>query len=127
MNDAPLLRTDGLTLRYPGGTTALDGLTVTVPRGSVGLVGANGAGKTTLFRLALGLLRPTAGSIEVLGGRPASGAAQLAKVGFVAQDTPVYAALTVAEHLRLGAKLNPTWDDALARRAIAQAGLGEGQ
>jgi ABC-2 type transport system ATP-binding protein len=64
---APLLRTDGLTLRYPGGTTALDGLTVTVPRGSIGLVGANGAGKTTLFRLALGLLRPTAGSIEVVG------------------------------------------------------------
>jgi ABC-2 type transport system ATP-binding protein len=64
---APLLRTDGLTLRYPGGTTALDGLTVTVPGGSIGLVGANGAGKTTLFRLALGLLRPTAGSIEVVG------------------------------------------------------------
>jgi ABC-2 type transport system ATP-binding protein len=64
---APLLRTDGLTLRYPGGTTALDGLTVEVPRASVGLVGANGAGKTTLFRLALGLLRPTEGHIEVVG------------------------------------------------------------
>lgn len=65
--DAPLLRTDELTLRYPDGTTALEGLSVEVPRGSVGLVGANGAGKTTLFRLALGLLRPTAGTIEVVG------------------------------------------------------------
>jgi len=62
-----LLRTEGLSLRYPGGTLALDGLTVEVPRGSVGLVGANGAGKTTLLRLALGQLRPTAGTIEVAG------------------------------------------------------------
>jgi ABC-2 type transport system ATP-binding protein len=62
-----LLRTRGLSLRYPGGTLALDELTVAVPRGSVGLVGANGAGKTTLLRLALGQLRPTAGTIEVAG------------------------------------------------------------
>jgi ABC-2 type transport system ATP-binding protein len=62
-----LLRTEGLSLRYPGGTLALDQLTVEVPRGSVGLVGANGAGKTTLLRLALGQLRPTAGTIAVAG------------------------------------------------------------
>jgi ABC-2 type transport system ATP-binding protein len=62
-----LLRTDELSLRYPGGVLALDGLTLDVPRGSVGLVGANGAGKTTLLRLALGQLRPTAGTIEVAG------------------------------------------------------------
>jgi ABC-2 type transport system ATP-binding protein len=62
-----VLRADGLTLRYPGGVTALDQLTVEIPRGSVGLVGANGAGKTTLLRLALGLLAPTSGTIEVIG------------------------------------------------------------
>ncbi len=67
MVDDPLLRTEGLSLRYPGGTLALDELTVDVPRGSVGLVGANGAGKTTLLRLALGQLLPTAGTIEVVG------------------------------------------------------------
>jgi len=64
---APLLRTEGLTLAYPGGNVALDGLSVEVPRGATGLVGANGAGKTTLLRLALGLLRPTSGTIEVAG------------------------------------------------------------
>jgi ABC-2 type transport system ATP-binding protein len=64
---APVLRADGLTLRYPGGVTALDQLSVEVPRGSVGLVGANGAGKTTLLRLALGLMAPTTGTIEVVG------------------------------------------------------------
>jgi ABC-2 type transport system ATP-binding protein len=56
-------------MSYPGGSQALTGLTVEVPAGSVGLVGANGAGKTTLFRLMLGLLRATAGSLEVAGRR----------------------------------------------------------
>jgi len=57
--------------------------------------------------LAVGLLKPTSGVIEVAGGHPASGPAQMAKVGFVAQDTPTYAGLTVADHLRLGAHLKP--------------------
>ena len=47
--------------------TALDDLTLEVPVGRVGVVGANGAGKTTMFRLVLGLLRPTEGSVEVCG------------------------------------------------------------
>ena len=65
----PMLRAAGLTMTYPGGTNALTGLTVDVPAGSVGLVGANGAGKTTLFRLMLGLMRPSAGTLEVAGRR----------------------------------------------------------
>jgi ABC-2 type transport system ATP-binding protein len=62
-----LLRTAGLTHQYPDGTVALRELSVDVPRGSVGLVGANGAGKTTLFRLLLGQMFPTAGTVEVVG------------------------------------------------------------
>ena len=54
---------------------------------------------------------------------PGSGPAQLAKVGYVAQNTPLYANLSVAEHLRLGAHLNPQWDDALARDRIKRIGL----
>jgi ABC-2 type transport system ATP-binding protein len=73
------------------------------------------------------MLAPTAGSITVLGGRPASGAAQLAKVGFVAQDTPTYASLSVADHLRLGRHLNPGWDDAIAQRRVDQLGLDRGR
>ncbi len=64
--DGPLLRTRGLTKRYPE-VTAVDGLDVEVPRGKVGLVGANGAGKTTLFRMMLGLSHPTEGHLEVCG------------------------------------------------------------
>jgi len=89
----------------------------------VGLVGPNGAGKTTLLNIACGQLSPTAGTIEVLGGSPSGGPDQLAKVGFVAQDTPTYAGLSVNEHLKLGAKLNPKWDDALARDRIERLGL----
>ena len=89
----------------------------------VGLVGPNGAGKTTLLRLATGMLTPTRGTITVLGERPAAGPAQLARVGFVAQDTAVYSRMTVADHLRLGAWLNPGWDDDLARQRIGQLAL----
>ena len=119
--------TTGLTKRY-GRKTALNDCTLTVPTGRiVGLVGPNGAGKSTLLQLACGLLRPTAGTIEVLGGRPGSGPEHAAKVGFVAQDTPTYAHMTIAEHLRLGAALNPGWVSAIAQERIARLGLDPAQ
>ncbi|NRQ33723.1 ABC transporter ATP-binding protein [Nonomuraea sp. NN258] len=118
-----VLRAQALGKKY-GGRWALRECTIDIPAGHVvGLVGPNGAGKSTLLKLACGRLEPTAGGITVLGGRPGGTSAQLAKVGFVAQDTPVYANLTVAEHLRLGARLNPRWDDGMARERIARLGL----
>jgi len=107
---------------------ALRDCTLAIPEGRVaGLVGPNGAGKTTLLRLAAGMLRPTLGTITVLGERPAAGPAQLARVGFVAQDTPIYSRMTVADHLRLGAWLNPGWDDHQARQRISQLALNPKQ
>jgi ABC-2 type transport system ATP-binding protein len=118
-----VIQAQGLGKRY-GRRWALTDCTLAIPAGRVvGLVGPNGAGKTTLLHLTVGLLAPTSGSIEVLGGRPAANPAQLAKVGFVAQDAPTYAGLSVADHLRLGARLNPGWDDALARDRIGRLGL----
>ncbi|MGW3788447.1 ABC transporter ATP-binding protein [Micromonospora chokoriensis] len=115
---------EGLSKRY-GRRFALKDCTLDIPAGHVvGLVGPNGAGKSTLLQLACGMLRPTSGRIEVLGARPVSGSAQ---VGFVAQDTPVYANLSVTDHLRMGAHLNPSWDAGLAERRIAQVGLDPAQ
>jgi ABC-2 type transport system ATP-binding protein len=118
-----VIEASGLGKQYRR-TWALRDCTLTIPDGCVvGLVGPNGAGKTTLLQLATGLLAPTRGTISVLGERPAASPAQLARVGFVAQDTPVYARMRVADHLRMGAWLNPGWDDELAQRRIGQLGL----
>ena len=122
-----VIESSGLGKRYRR-KWALRDCTLAIPEGRVvGLVGPNGAGKTTLLRLAAGLLAPTCGTISVLGEEPAAGPAQLARVGFVAQDTPVYARMPVSDHLRLGAWLNPAWDDELARRRIGQLGLDQRQ
>ena len=123
----PALVTDSLGKRH-GRRWALSDCTLEIPAGRVtGLVGQNGAGKSTLLNLAAGLLRPTTGTIEVCGGRPASDVASLAKVGFVAQDTPTYAGLSIRDHLGLGARLNPGWDDALATDRIERLGLDPAQ
>jgi ABC-2 type transport system ATP-binding protein len=123
MEATAALETDRLGRRY-GRRWALSECTLAIPEGKVvGLVGPNGAGKTTLLHLAVGLLAPTSGTITVLGRRPAANPAQLGRVGFVAQDTPMYARLTVAQHLRMGAWLNPRWDAELARTRITHLGL----
>src|SRR3954453_13692214 len=110
-------------MRY-GRRWALRDCTLEIPDGAVvGLVGANGAGKSTLLHLAVGLLEPSEGSLDVLGGRPGADSPQLAKVGFVAQDAPVYGWLSVADHLSLGAHMNPGWDTAMATERISRLGL----
>jgi ABC-2 type transport system ATP-binding protein len=118
-----VIQTQSLARRY-GRRWALTECTLSIPAGHVvGLVGPNGAGKTTFLNLVTGLLAPTTGTIHVVGSTPAASARQLAKVGFVAQDTPAYAGLSVADHLRLGAHLNPAWDAPYAQSRIGQLSL----
>ena len=117
------LTTEALTKRY-GRKTALDDCTLELPEGHViGLVGPNGSGKTTLLNLAAGLLSPTSGSLSVLGEAPSDDPQHLARVSFVAQDTPLYSGLRVEDHVRYGGHVNPRWDNALATRRIESLGL----
>jgi len=116
------LETTGLGKRYRR-TWALRDCTLAVPEGRVAaLVGPNGAGKTTLLHLAVGLLGPTTGAIRLLG-QPSGGAGLLERVGFVAQDAPLYRDFTAADLLTLGRKLNRRFDDQLARERLRQLGI----
>jgi ABC-2 type transport system ATP-binding protein len=118
------LRAEGLGRRY-GTKWALRDCTLEIPEGTVtALVGPNGAGKTTLLQLAMGLLRPTAGELRVLGRDPLTQVKDLLpRVGFVAQEHPLHKGFTLADTLELGRRLNPTWDGELARARIDRLGL----
>jgi ABC-2 type transport system ATP-binding protein len=116
------LQARGLGKRYRR-TWALKDCNLTVPRGRIAaLVGPNGAGKTTLLHLAVGLLAPTSGSIRVLDQAPGD-ASLLPRIGFVAQDTPLYRDFTAAEHLTMGVKLNRRFDQTLARDRLERLGV----
>jgi ABC-2 type transport system ATP-binding protein len=119
-----VVETTALTKRF-GSVTALADCDLALPRGKVtGLVGPNGAGKTTLIHLTVGLLRPTAGSISVFGYDSTRDLLKiLPRVGFVAQDRPLYGDLTVAETLELGRRLNERWDAAYALARVQRFGL----
>jgi ABC-2 type transport system ATP-binding protein len=113
-----------LSKRY-GRTWSLDDCTLQVPQGRiVGLVGPNGAGKTTLLQLIMGLLKPSSGSLRVFGYDPGNdGKHLLSKVGFVAQDHPLYKSFTVRDMLKMGQQLNVHWDQNLAMERLAQLGI----
>ncbi len=101
----------GLGKRY-GKTWALQDCSIRVPGGRIAaLVGPNGAGKTTFLGLAAGLLRPTVGEVRVLGRTPQEHPLLLLdRVGFVAQDTPMYGDFSVADMIHFGRRLNRRWD-----------------
>ena len=119
-----VVETTALTKRY-GSVIALADCDLALPRGKVtGLVGPNGAGKTTLIHLAIGLLRPTAGIVRVFGHDSTREILKiLPRVGFVAQDRPLYRDLTILESLELGRRLNERWDADYALARVRRFGL----
>ena len=122
MSSTAALQTSELGKRY-GSAWALRDCTLEIPHGRVtALVGPNGAGKTTLLHLAVGLTEPTTGSLRVLGRSPKADAKTLLpRIGFVAQDHPLYRGFTLQELLQVGAKLNPSWDESIARERLGPA------
>ncbi|WP_203599605.1 ABC transporter ATP-binding protein [Streptomyces sp. SID10853] len=116
----PAIEAQGLGKKYRRGW-ALREVSFRLPAGRVcGLVGPNGAGKSTLMGLATHMIRPTTGSLRVLGAEPGSTEAVL-RTAFLTQEKPLFRRFTVAETLRLGQELNPRWDQEVAE-GIVRAG-----
>ena len=95
---ATLLEAKGLTKHY-GATIALESVDFQVSEGITGLLGPNGAGKSTAIKLFLGLLRPTAGSAEVLGEKPYESVEVRARLGYMPEHDCLPTAITASEFL----------------------------
>jgi ABC-2 type transport system ATP-binding protein len=118
-----VIEASGLGKRY-GSTWALRECSLVIPAGHVAaLVGPNGAGKSTLLNLAVGLATPTTGVVTVLGGQAAGSPAALDGVAFVAQDTPLYKNLSVADLLHLTRNLNRRFDQRYAQSRLGELGI----
>jgi ABC-2 type transport system ATP-binding protein len=112
------IRTAALTKEF-GSVTALDGLTLEVGAGEIfGFLGPNGAGKTTTIRLLLDVIRPTAGTVQVLGGSPADPATR-AKVGYLPADLHLDPEATAGDLIDFASAVRrsdaPDRDELLAR------------
>ncbi len=118
----PAIRTDGLTKRF-GDQAAVAGIDLDVPRGAVyGFLGPNGSGKTTTIRMLLGLVRATAGEIEVLGAAvPERADTVLPRVGSLVEGPGFHPHLTGAANLwRLDA-VDRAADHATTSQRVAAA------
>jgi ABC-2 type transport system ATP-binding protein len=115
-----VIETTALAKRYRG-KWALRDCTLAIPGNHlVALVGPNGAGKSTLLNLAVGLARPSAGAVTVLGGAAAGSPDALDRIAFVAQDAPLYKNLSAGAMLGVARNLNRRWDQHRAEERLAQ-------
>ena len=105
---------------YTKGTDVLAGVTFSIESGQVvGLLGKNGAGKTTLLRIAMGMIDPQQGSVEIFGLDPRAHPLEVkSRIGYVSEEQilPIY--LRVDQVIALHKGVFPTWDDDLARSMI---------
>lgn len=118
------LEATSLSKRY-GKRWALKDFSLRLPAGHIAaLVGPNGAGKTTLMHLAVGLIAPTTGTVRLFGLSGRDNTTEfLSRVGFVAQDAPMYPRFRVRDMLSLGRHMNERWDDPMARSRIERLNI----
>jgi ABC-2 type transport system ATP-binding protein len=95
-----MIRLNGVTKRYRE-FAAVDELDLEVHDGEImGIIGHNGAGKSTTLKMILGLITPTAGSVEVMGRNMSRESAYVKQfVGYLSEESPLYENMTVAEYL----------------------------
>lgn len=104
------IEVDSLSKRYEN-AFVLDDVSTKIPQGQIiGLLGHNGAGKSTLIKLIIGLIAPTAGQVQVLGGTPHGPASHSlrARIGYLPENATFYANLTGIEVINYLAKLKKT-------------------
>lgn len=119
------IETHHLTKRF-GDVLAVDTVNLCVQRGEIyGFLGLNGAGKTTTIRTLLGMIRPSEGSVSVLG-QPVgpNGRGPWSKVGHLVESPSVYSELSVNENLEVARRLHAVSDADAVRRVIEQLSLG---
>jgi ABC-2 type transport system ATP-binding protein len=122
---APLAECAAVTCRF-GHVTAVREVSIQVwPGEVVGLLGANGAGKTTLIRMLLGLQRPSAGQVALLGEPPSRQTRR--RIGYVPQGLGLYDDLTAAENMQFAAAAFGTAPGALPEDIAIRAGVPVGQ
>ncbi|MCD6284751.1 MAG: ABC transporter ATP-binding protein, partial [Anaerolineae bacterium] len=126
-SNSPAIVGRGLTKRF-GDFVAVDGIDFEVQRAEIfGFLGPNGAGKTTTIRMMLGLLKPTAGEVEVLGVTVAEHPQEIrTRIGYMSQRFSLYNDLTVLQNLRFYGRAYGLDNDALRARiqdALHTAGL----
>jgi ABC-2 type transport system ATP-binding protein len=120
---ATAIQTKGLGKRY-GSFWALENCNLVVPEGSVSaLVGPNGAGKSTLLKLLTGLSRSSSGEGKVLGKMPAQHEDFLADIGYLAQEIPLYKAMTAADHIKMAKHLNKRFDETFIGTRLTELGI----
>jgi ABC-2 type transport system ATP-binding protein len=125
--DPPPIRIEGLVKRLGRGVTAVDGLNLVVQAGQVlGLAGPNGAGKSVTLKILLGLVRPTAGRVELFGQPVRPGAPVLGRVGALVDGPGFVPHLSGLRNLELAHRMIARRNgQADLERAVAIAGLGE--
>jgi len=118
------IETTALTKRF-GDVLAVDGVDLSVERGEVyAFLGLNGAGKTTTIRMLLGMIRPTAGRVAVLGEPVGpAGRGPWGRVGHLVETPAAYPELTVRENLEVARRLLGLSDRGAVTRAIERLGL----
>lgn len=109
----------GLVKRY-GSTTAVDGLTLRIPRGAtLGLLGPNGAGKSTTLKMLMGMLRPSHGTIHVLGRDVATSAAAIRQhIGYVPESHHIYRWMSVSDAIHFSRAMYNKWNDQLCEELL---------
>lgn len=115
----PVIRIQSLSRRF-GKKQALEDVSFNVPKGCVfGLVGENGAGKSTLLKHALGLLKPSQGTVEVFGMNPVhEPAAVLGRIGYLSEDRDMPDWMRIDQLMNFQSSFFPNWDRSYAAELV---------